>query len=462
MTTLLPSSTTFRSPAPVLAGLFTIIVACLLQHRIGITDVDAENYLLGARSLALGQGYVDDFGIPLNHWPPGYSLLLSWWPDPKFGALVINMACLGLAVAQTLVLASRMGWGRAHSLALSLALGFGLYLSIAQFSKPDILGYVVFLAAILSYSGGTFKGRVLGCVLCSLLIPFKLIAVTFAPGILLAELIHFGPRPFFKTRWREVMIAGLAWGICLGGLLWYNALTLKTATPDSYAAASLHSVLAEVVRFFSDLFRSGLAFWYGSIRASSVITPFTIVAVLGLACLLSLRRSNGWSLTFKRGVAILAFCWGLEFYRIYFANPRLMGYGMILMLIGMQPLPKSTPLWCAYAAATVALAIDNHVSVNSLGLNHPVYESSAIEAAAHLPPNATVYSNSYRLLDIHAHRRSIPVSSLNGLPPGAWYWHADLPNYDAIMRPINPLPARDDSWQEQARLSGGILFRKSQ
>jgi hypothetical protein len=49
-----------RLARPVLAGLLTIMVACLLQHRIGITDVDAENYLLGARSLALGRGYVDD------------------------------------------------------------------------------------------------------------------------------------------------------------------------------------------------------------------------------------------------------------------------------------------------------------------------------------------------------------------------------------------------------------------
>ncbi len=458
--TLPARSTGLRRAAPWLAGAFTIIIACLLLPRIGITDVDAESYFLGARSLAQGRGYVDDFGIHLNHWPPGYSWLLSWWADPKPAALVINIICLGAAVALSAALALRNGWSLLQGLSVSLVLGFGLFLNIAGFAKPDILNYTVCLAAVLIYGSGSFAGRVAGSILCSVLIPIKMIAVTFAPALLLAELIELGFRPFFRSRWREVIIAGLAWAACLGWLLWYNARTLQQAAPETHIPATLHTVLGEAWMFCQSFFREGLATWYGSIRPLPVLLPFALVVVLGLACVASLRRGQSWSFLFKAGAAMLALSWAMEFYRDYGAGPRLMGYGMLFMMIGARPLIQSTPLWAAYAAATIIFAIANHLTTGMLGLNHPAYETAAKEAAARLPPDTIVYTNAWRLLEIHAEHRSVSTTDLASLPPGSWYWRVSLPNFDAIMRPVADPPVMDASWKEQARLSSGTLYRR--
>src|SRR5919108_4066466 len=82
----------------------------LLQSRIAVTDRDAEAYVVGARSLREGKGYVDTAGIPLNHWPPGYSMLLSVGPEAKTTALFLNYLAFGLAMVLLYNLALYAGW----------------------------------------------------------------------------------------------------------------------------------------------------------------------------------------------------------------------------------------------------------------------------------------------------------------------------------------------------------------
>src|SRR2546427_9424391 len=53
----------------------------LLHARLGVADVDGYAYLIGARSLHEGNGYRGLTGEAFNHWPPGYSLLLSVFPE---------------------------------------------------------------------------------------------------------------------------------------------------------------------------------------------------------------------------------------------------------------------------------------------------------------------------------------------------------------------------------------------
>src|ERR1700690_3268270 len=80
--------------------LFAVVVSAAfwMQPRISVSDSDACAYTEGACSLHDGHGYQDADGNQLNHWPPGYSWLLSLFPDPLRAALVINYVFLGVAV----------------------------------------------------------------------------------------------------------------------------------------------------------------------------------------------------------------------------------------------------------------------------------------------------------------------------------------------------------------------------
>ena len=446
---------------PALVFLVTVGIGWLVQSRVSITDCDAAAYVQGARSLRAGHGYIDALGNHLNHWPPVYSFLLSLWPNPLAASLAINLVSLGLASVLAWALARRAGWSEAHSVSLAAILGFGFFADLTHHLKPDILAYAGFLAGVWCYGRGTLGGRVAGCFVFALLIPVKLIAVTFAPGLLLAELACLGPRTFFPARWREILAAGCSWLLVLGGLLLYNAHTLKEVTPTTYAPASLHSVVTEGGRFCIDFFRTGLASWYGSIRPLPFIVSFALVAGVGLACLLSLRWERGGRLTFKMGLAILALSFGLEFYKIFFAGPRLMGYGMLLMLIGLRPVRNSAPLWAGYAAALLMLSVYNHASNCNLGLNHPDYEAAALEASSHLPADQTIYTNAHAVLGVHTGRPSIVCADLRGLPAGSWYWEVNLPNYDAITTVITAPPAKDESWRQLVKLTNGSIYQKS-
>ncbi len=444
----------------VLIFIAAILVRWALQERSSMTDCDAEAYIQGARSLAHGLGYVSAARIPMNHWPAGYSLLLSLWSDPIRAAFIVNLVSHGLATVLLWAVARREGWSEGHSLALAAIASFGFFAGLTRPAKPDILTYAFFLAGVLVYRRDTFAARAGACLLFCALIPVKMIAITFAPGFLLAEMFGMGFKPFLARRWRESLLAGVFWTAILGGILWYNAHTLKEATPSSYEAASLETFTREVMRFITDFFRCGLATWYGTIRPLPYLVTFAITAGLGLACLLTLRRSAGGRLVFRAGVAMLILSFGLECYRTYFAGPRLMGYGMLLTLVGMAPRRGSLPLWGAYAAALLCQSIYGSRAVTENGLNCAAYEQAAVEAAGHLPRDARIFTNGRALLDVHVGIASELGGDLAKVPAGSWYWRLDLPNYDAIMVNVYPPAVLDDAWKLQTRLTDGAIYQK--
>lgn len=438
-----------------------ILVRWALQARASMTDCDAEGYIQGARSLAHGLGYVTAAGMPLNHWPVGYSLLLSFWSDPIRAAFFVNLVSHGLATVFLWALARREGWSQGHSLALAAIASFGFFAGLTEPAKPDTLTYAFFLAGVLIYRRDTFAARVVACLLFCAMIPVKMMAVTFAPGILLGEMIAMGLKPFLARRWRESALAGVFWAAFLGGILWYNAHTLKQATPSSYEAATLQTFMGEVARFVTDFFRAGLATWYGSIRPLPYLVTFLVTAALGLACLFTLLRPVNDRLMVWAGAGILLLSFGLEGYRTYFAGPRLMGYGMILMLVGMTPRRGSLPLWSAYAAVLLFQSIYSARAVSDLGLNHPAYEQAAVEAAAHLPHEARVFTNGRALLDVHLGIASELGGDVSKAPAGSWYWRVDLPDYDAIMANVYPPAPLDATWELRATLKNGTLYQKA-
>lgn len=100
-----------------LIGYPMALVALSVADGIAISQ-DSVSYLSTARSLADGQGLVNFAGEPLTLFPPGLPVVLAFLsllgPSATVAAAVLNVLCVGLAVAGTYItgrLVLRSGWG---------------------------------------------------------------------------------------------------------------------------------------------------------------------------------------------------------------------------------------------------------------------------------------------------------------------------------------------------------------
>src|ERR1035438_2308209 len=106
----MPPETNRAALVAVLLACLSILFMFLLHPRLGIRDVDGYSYIMGARSLHLGIGYRSLAGEPFNHWPPGYSLLLSPFQNPVSAALILNYLSFGTTVGLLYYLLRRSEW----------------------------------------------------------------------------------------------------------------------------------------------------------------------------------------------------------------------------------------------------------------------------------------------------------------------------------------------------------------
>lgn len=435
-----------------------MLLSALLHPRCSVSDCDAEAYLQGAHSFQTGAGYVSMLGDPLNHWPPGYSALLALFPDIFQAAWWMNLLSLGVAVAALHLLAFRAGWPRWQRLALSTALGSGFFLSLAQTAKPDILTYAVFLVVILACGSSSQLVRGVGLCTASLLIPVKLIAMVFAPAVLLSDLVRSGPKTFFRERWREVVAAALVWAGAVGWVVWFNQRTMDSALPSSHVGVTVSSYLGEVRRFAGSSFREGVALWHGSIKPLEVLIPYTLTLAVGVACLLTLRPRRENAALASQGLWIFGVSWALEVVRAFFAVPRLMGYGPLLVVTAWRPRERFVLPWVAYAALTCGLMIWNHERAWCYGTNDPVLVAEAAAAARHIPQGSPpVMTNALRFLDVHAQRASLTGDDYSNAPSGALCWWV-LPDSG---HPLELIPqTAPEGWTEVLRQPHSVLFRK--
>jgi hypothetical protein len=435
------------------------IAITLLQPAISINDCDAQAYIMGANSIHNGAGYVDTTGHPLNHWPPGYSLMLAVSSHPKTAALAINYISFGLVLALLYTLAVQFEWPRLQALAMAVAIGFGFLYHLAVEAKPDVFTYAVFLLGVKLHFSGEWRWRVLGSLFLSALIPIKLIATAFVPGLFLAELYQMRGALWVMRR-TEWLAGGCFWLLFTIGVVLFNRLTVDVAIPATHAHATVVDVFREVGRFIIDSLRGGVACWYGSIRAPIVFVPFAMVLAVGLASLAVLKASPDGAAIRWAGMGVLGVSWVLECVRQFFAGPRLMAYGVLLLLLGFRPRKNVGWLWPVYGVTTLALTMYNCFSTVQLGINHPEYRRVADSASRHIPRGKLVFTNANRLLDVQEKIPSQTVTNLEGLPEGAYYLAVTLPNYDAIDHPIGDACRLDKSWKTISSFEGGVLYQK--
>ena len=372
-------------------GTFAFFVVS--HPNIGINDVDAYAYIEGARSLRRGSGYINSDGTPLNHWPFGYSLLLSRFSEPLSASYWINALSLAGATTFLFLLALQNGWPRMAAGGLAVAIGFGFFHALARSAKPDILTYAVFLAAAFLVFENRPRSRTIGLILMSVLIPIKMIAVVFFPAFFLHDLWTYKLDLVFK-RYLEYLVAGCIWITGLIFLLAFNLSTLGVLFPTSHERTNPNLLMLEVWRFVHDFFRQFLANWYGSIRSPIFLTVFALVLVSALIALTSLRCQKAGQNARQVGVLVLSLSWAIELIRIFYAGPRLMGYGILLALVGCAPKSTASLAWILYGAACLAAAVLNNALVESIGAGHPCYASMARTIEPFLDNTKLLYTNS--------------------------------------------------------------------
>ena len=446
-----------------IAGIFLAALLGIygLHPRISIMDVDAHACIIGAQSLQTGKGYRDLHGTPLNHWPPGYSLMLSLAPRPILAAQIINYAAFAGAVTMLAVLAACVGWPRRLALAFAIAFGCGLLRILALMAKPDILTFFVFFFATWLYVYKGSGGRLLGCFLWSALIPIKLIAVVFAPAVLFVDWWLSGNRNFW-SRLPQHVVAGVCWLLFLAGTLAFNYFTIHSWSSPSYLDPTVAGLFHELKRFADGLFLGFLTAWYGRDRTPEMWIAMVTTLCLGLAALATLERSEQGKWLRWMGAGVLGMSWLLQSVRLFYADPRLMGYGVFLLLLGFVPRGRSVKIWIVYAGATVALAVFNVAVTVSTGTNHPAYEQLGRQIAAIRLPEGHIVSNSFHVLDVHAGIPTRPIESLEKVPRGTIYIEIILPNYDSVAPTILPAPRRDSSWVEIANVDGATVYQKTE
>ena len=279
-----------RPRATLLGGLllavFSTLLMWILLPRIGVRDGDAHAYIVGAYSLQSGNGYVTLDGTKINQWwPPGYSLLLSLFPQPLLASMVINYAALGGAIMLLYRIAIFRGWDRRIAIGAALALGFGFFRQIGSAARPDILNYSLFLLALYLYLGEGRTRPTIGLILWSLLIPFKLVAVVFTPAAIVADLLTVGKElRHSRHYWTRLAAVGFVWLASIGALFLFNYSTLGSIMV-AHGKNDINRFTVEVVQFFASVPRLLVANWYGSIREPWILVLFLLLLALGLACL---------------------------------------------------------------------------------------------------------------------------------------------------------------------------------
>ncbi len=429
----------------------------VLHPNIGINDSDAYAYIEGARSFRRGLGYVDPAGNALNHWPPGYSLLLSQFPDPLWASYWINALSLAIATSILFLLALQSGWPSAAAGGLAGAVGFGFFHSLASSAKPDILTYAVFLVAAFLVFTGRPRSRTMGFILMSVLIPIKLIAVVFFPAFLLHDIWKY-KFAWPTRRFLQYLIAGSVWMANLIFVLAFNLRTLGAMIPPSIERPSLTRLILELWRFVHDFFRAFLANWYGSIRPPIFLIVFFINLIAALVALTSLHRDETGRNVRQVGVLVLSLSWALEFIGTFYAGPRLMGYGILLALAGCAPRSVANLRWVAYAVACLAASVLNMMLVDSSGAGHPRYAAMAQSIQPFLEEKKPLYTNSLGLVDIYLGRPSTPVTALPVSSEAACFLEVRLPNYDAVGAKVWPIARPTETWTLVADVDGARLY----
>jgi hypothetical protein len=330
-----------------LAAALVFVVACLTRtpDAPGVFWDDGV-YLVSARALALGQGYVLPHlpGAPAAvHFPPGFPALLAvvwrlWpaYPDNLVLLKLVNPVLLALAAGLAVRYATRVlgvpAWAAAVSAVLFAASLPLLVLANVLFSEPLFLCSVLatLLAAEWSANGGARRAVVAGALAAAA-------ALVRTLGLALVPALMIGL--WLRGRRREAVIAGATSLVCIVPWSLWSAARLATLPPplrgsygpyldwalalyQSHGAPFLARILTTNL---GALFRSaGVAlFPWGPVAIRPMLLVLVVVTI-GVGAV-AVRRAAPTLLVFAATYAALVLAWPYQPERFLWAVWPLVG-----------------------------------------------------------------------------------------------------------------------------------------
>jgi len=438
-----------RLTAPLL--LFLVIVGSLycLHPRLGIRDVDAFNYLIGAKSLSKGLGYQLLDGTPITPWPKGYSTILSFFDDPIVAAQSINYLSAGTASALMLALLCRAGWTVGTALCASLIIAFGFFRIMATNATPDMLTYALFLGAVTLRSNQSRRRLLLSDILLLWAIPLKALAVLFYP---LSLVFYFRP---LRLIWLPL------WGVAAAfSARGYMDHFVTYFSSQEAAKTSLQQRFDLLWDSLYSIGREGLFSWYGSIRSYPLLIASGVICIFGFFCLISLTRKSPFTRRAYFSLTYLACLFSLPLLFGMWVVLRHTGYGLLLLLSTRIPQTIRTSPWPYLAILAVGFAITNALTVNSNGANQPEYIQLAREASVLPLVKPKLPTNSYRILDLFAGIPTEPIGSEEEMQSANYYLQVSLPNLDVIATIVKPVELSSGRWCQKRVLNGAKFLER--
>jgi hypothetical protein len=439
----------------IIISLVSVVAIFLLHPLLGVRDADGFAYIIGAHSLHEGNGYRDLVGDPLNHWPPGYSLLLSISGNAIRAATNINYCSFGATVGLFYYILRQSTWSWQAALGFSVGLGAGFFRLLANSAHADILTYALFLAALCGLGESR---RLLSSLLWALLIPVKLIAVVFLPAAIAADVLV--PRRHVRELLYAYVPGVVASGACVAGVLVFNHLTLHEWLPSSYGESTVESLLSGAKQFAFSIPREFLFSWHGTLKSPLPLAAFCVCSLLIGLSLLSLRPAPGRRWYTAYGVLCLVFSALLLLVRAYIPNIRLLGYGVMVLPLGFRPQPWANPIWLLYGVMSLITGIADAMTVNSLGVMDPRYAALAAQVSLKYAGKNPVATNSFHILDLHQSIPSVPVADYNEARHYDKFLWVTLPNYDPAVIAVTPMAPPGSGWCEESKFDGGAMFSR--
>jgi hypothetical protein len=415
------------------AFFFPVFFLFIVFPNIGVSDCDAEAYITGAISIRSGDGYVDRIGKPLNHWPPGYSYILSFFLSPLAASKLVNYMSFGFCSLFLYLISVSFKWPLVSSLFFAFLLDFGFFADLSLSAKPDIFCYSVFLFSALLFLQSNLLIKCLSLPLLGLLVLFKLVALSFIPGFVFGYFFFYHRKLSFDF----FVIAFLGFFFWLCGLICVFAFNYYSVGVLSYSHQSpgvFSNLMVEISRFFLDVLRAGLVQWYGSIRSFPGFIFFLVAWVFCINALRTFRFLPVMNLAFMCGVGVFVFSWLMELFGSFYAGPRLMGYGMILMFFGF--IPDKVWVWVFASIAVFVALIANATVGDRCGINNPVYNRIASEAKCFIMHDQLVYTNASNVLDVLVGIPTHFAANPKETPPGGLYFIIKRNEPDLMARPV--------------------------
>jgi hypothetical protein len=334
-------------------------------------------------------------------------------------------------------------------------LASGFFRLLANSAHADMLTYALFLGVTCLVVRG--PARALPGLIWAFLVPVKLIAIIFLPASIVADWTT--TQTDWKRLLRSYLPAMIASAVTVSGLLAFNFLTTKTLT-GGHESTSLTVLASGVQKFIVSLPRSFLFSWYGTIKAPFPMIAFFVCMLFAATCLISLRSTQEGKWFRIYGIAILVLAGLLLCVRSFDPTVRLLGYGLIMLLLGFRPTKWANKVWMSYGLVSLITGIVNGVTANSLGSNDPRYAALAAQLRSYYAGSDVVATNSFHILDLDANIPSVAVTGYAEADPyGKLFW-VTLPQFDATATPVWAMPRPGKGWCEEKEFSGGVLFAR--